>query len=225
MKSNLDIWAVQEEKEEIFTALEQIKGGLSIIYDKVACEMMIGSNNITNRLFDLFLYNEESDTLIMVMKGSKASKEDMIHYLEQHNLKYVEVTFLEEDVDNQISEKKEEVEVPELWFARDAYVLDDALDSSLERNVNSAVIMPNVMGDLSLFYTNIFGHIEVVDGRLFKGLVSLPDKLVLLVNQGDEKESISISTLEKKIEDKGFIYSIDESNDIRLSGSTNIRTR
>lgn len=225
MKSNLDIWAVQEEKEEIFTALEQIKGGLSIIYDKVACEMMIGSNNITNRLFDLFLYNEESDTLIMVMKGSKASKEDMIHYLEQHNLKYVEVTFLEEDVDNQISEKKEEVEVPELWFARDAYVLDDALDSSLERNVNSAVIMPNVMGDLSLFYTNIFGHTEVVDGRLFKGLVSLPDKLVLLVNQGDEKESISISTLEKKIQDRGFIYSIDESNDIRLSGSTNIRTR
>lgn len=225
MKSNLDIWAVQEEKEEIFTALEQIKGGLSIIYDKVACEMMIGSNNITNRLFDLFLYNEESDTLIMVMKGSKASKEDMIHYLEQHNLKYVEVTFLEEDVDNQISEKKEEVEVPELWFARDAYVLDDALDSSLERNVNSAVIMPNVMGDLSLFYTNIFGHTEVVDGRLFKGLVSLPDKLVLLVNQGDEKESISISTLERKIQDKGFIYSIDESNDIRLSGSTNIRTR
>lgn len=225
MKSNLDIWAVQEEKEEIFTALEQINGGLSIIYDKVACEMMIGSNNITNRLFDLFLYNEESDTLIMVMKGSKASKEDMIHYLEQHNLKYVEVTFLEEDVDNQISEKKEEVEVPELWFARDAYVLDDALDSSLERNANSAVIMPNVMGDLSLFYTNIFGHTEVVDGRLFKGLVSLPDKLVLLVNQGDEKESISISTLEKKIQDKGFIYSIDESNDIRLSGSTNIRTR
>lgn len=225
MKSNLDIWAVQEAKEEIFTALEQIKGGLSIIYDKVACEIMIGSNNITNRLFDLFLYNEESDTLIMVMKGSKASKEDMIHYLEQHNLKYVEVTFLEEDVDNQISEKKEEVEVPELWFARDAYVLDDALDSSLERNVNSAVIMPNVMGDLSLFYTNIFGHTEVVDGRLFKGLVSLPDKLVLLVNQGDEKESISISTLEKKIQDRGFIYSIDESNDIRLSGSTNIRTR
>lgn len=225
MKSNLDIWAVQEEKEEIFTALEQIKGGLSIIYDKVACEMMIGSNNITNRLFDLFLYNEESDTLIMVMKGSKANKEDMIHYLEQHDLKYVEVTFLEEDVDNQISEKKEEVLAPELWFARDAYVLDDALDSSFERNVNSAVIMPNVMGDLSLFYTNIFGHTEVVDGRLFKGLVSLPDKLVLLVNQGDEKESISISTLEKKIQDKGFIYSIDESNDIRLSGSTNIRTR
>lgn len=224
MRSNLDIWAVQEDETEIQTALEQIKGGLSIIYDKVTCEMMIGSNNVQNRLFDLFLYNEESDTFIMVMKGSKASKEDMISYLEQHNLKYVEVTFLDDDIDN-ISDEKEEVDVPELWFARDTYVVEDAIDSSIERGVSTATIMSNVMGDLALFYTNNYGHTEVVDGRMFKGLVSLPDKIVMLVNQGDESKNIKLEDLEKIMLDKGLIYSIDESNDIKLDASANLKVR
>lgn len=224
MKSNLDIWAVQEDETEIQTALEQIKGGLSIIYDKVTCEMMIGSNNVQNRLFDLFLYNEESDTFIMVMKGSKASKEDMISYLEEHDLKYVEVTFLDDDIDNVIDEK-DKIEAPELWFARDAYVVEDAIDSSIERGVSTATIMPNVMGDLALFYTNNYGHAEVVDGRFFKGLISLPDKLVLLVNQGDENKNIKIDILEKILMDRKIIYSVDGANDIKLSGSENIRVR
>lgn len=224
MKSNLDIWAVQEDETEIQTALEQIKGGLSIIYDKVTCEMMIGSNNVQNRLFDLFLYNEESDTFIMVMKGSKASKEDMITYLEEHNLKYVEVTFLDDDIDN-ISDEKEKVDVPELWFARDTYVVEDAIDSSIERGVSTATIMPNVMGDLALFYTNNYGHTEVVDGRMFKGLVSLSDKIVMLVNQGNKSKNIKLEDLEKIMLDKGLIYSIDESNDIKLDTSANLRVR
>lgn len=224
MKSNLDIWAVQEDEKEMLTALEQIKSGLSIIYDNVACEMMIGSNNVTNRLFDLFLYNEDSDTFIMVMKGAKVNKEEMITYLDQHNLKYVEVTFLENDIDN-IQEEKEKVEAPELWFARDDYVINDALDSSIERGVNRATIMPNVMGDLSLFYTDNYGHAEVLDGRFFKGLVALPDKLVLLVNQGSEDENIKLDTLEKAIRDKGFIYTIDDCNDIELPRKKNIRVR
>lgn len=224
MKSNLDIWAVQEDETEIQTALEQIKGGLSIIYDKVTCEMMIGSNNVQNRLFDLFLYNEESDTFIMVMKGSKASKEDMISYLEEHNLKYVEVTFLDDDIDN-ISDEKEKVDVPELWFARDTYVVEDAIDSSIERGVSTATIMPNVMGDLALFYTNNYGHTEVVDGRMFKGLVFLSDKIVMLVNQGNKSKNIKLEDLEKIMLDKGLIYSIDESNDIKLDTSANLRVR
>lgn len=224
MKSNLDIWAVQEDETEIQTALEQIKDGLSIIYDKVTCEMMIGSNNVQNRLFDLFLYNEESDTFIMVMKGSKASKEDMITYLEEHNLKYVEVTFLDDDIDN-ISDEKEKVDVPELWFARDTYVVEDAIDSSIERGVSTATIMPNVMGDLALFYTNNYGHTEVVDGRMFKGLVSLSDKIVMLVNQGNKSKNIKLEDLEKIMLDKRLIYSIDESNDIKLDTSANLRVR
>lgn len=223
MKSNLDVWAVQEDETEIQTALEQIKGGLSIIYDKVACELMIGSNNVTNRLFNLFLYNEESDTFIMVMKGSKASKEDMISYLEQHNLKYVEVTFLE-DADKSFEEQAE-YSFPELWFARDEYVITEALDSSLERGVNTASIMPNVMGDLVLYYTDKYGDTEVIDGRLFKGLLSLPDKLVLLVNQGDDTRNIKIGSIEKIMLDKGFIYSVDESNDIKLSDGINLKVR
>jgi len=223
MKSNLDVWAVQEDETEIQTALEQIKGGLSIIYDKVACELMIGSNNVTNRLFNLFLYNEESDTFIMVMKGSKASKEDMISYLEQHNLKYVEVTFLE-DADKSFEEQAE-YSFPELWFARDEYVITEALDSSLERGVNTASIMPNVMGDLVLYYTDKYWDTEVIDGRLFKGLLSLPDKLVLLVNQGDDTRNIKIGSIEKIMLDKGFIYSVDESNDIKLSDGINLKVR
>ena len=53
----------------------------------------------------------------------------------------------------------------------------------------------------------------------------MPDKLVLLVNQGDDTRNIKIGSIEKIMLDKGFIYSVDESNDIKLSDGINLKVR
>lgn len=68
MQSNLDIWAVQDDPEEVITALDNIKTDNDIIlYTNALCKFQIGNENITSRQFDTFLYSEENDILVMLM--------------------------------------------------------------------------------------------------------------------------------------------------------------
>lgn len=177
MNSNLDIWAVQEDGSEIFTALDQIKSGVSIIYDNCVCNMSIGSNVIHCREFNTVIYNEESDVIILVMKTSSATKEDAIRYLSEKNLPFVEVTFMEQE------DRNDELDVPIIWFAREAYVLEDAIKDSVEKGEQSCTYYPIIKGDLKLNYINNNFAPEQVDGRLFRGLISFEDKIILLVSQ------------------------------------------
>ena len=63
MKSNLDVWAIQYYPEDVYTALNNIKEGINIIYSNCISELKIGNKKISNREFDTFLYNEESGIL------------------------------------------------------------------------------------------------------------------------------------------------------------------
>ncbi len=180
MRSNLDVWAIQFYPEELETALNQIKDGISIIYSNCTCNFKIGSQEIKNRQFDTFLYNEDSDVLIMLMRGGKATKKDMIKYLEEKGKEYYEVTFAEP-----IEEYESTDEISELWFAREKYVLEDAINDSKSRGINSCEFYPLVTGSLELGYVSNTDNPYSVDGRLFNGLVKFDDKLILIINQPD----------------------------------------
>ena len=155
MKSNLDVWAIQTDPTEIYTALEQVKDGISIIYSNCTCNFKIGSQEIKNRQFDTFLYNEESDVLIMLMRGGKATKEEY------------------ENTDD----------IDPIWFAREKYVLEDAINDSKSRGITSCEFYPFLTGSLNFGYISNSNNAYSIDGRLFRGLVKFDDKLVLIINQ------------------------------------------
>lgn len=178
MKSNLDCWAIQYYPEELKTALDQIKGGISIVYSNCTCKFKIGKQKITTRQFDTFLYNEESDVLIMLMRGGVASKEDIIKYLKENNKEYGEVAFAPS-----ITEYKDGNDIPEIWFAREEYVLQDALKDSVDKGIEDCEYYPLLSGSLELGYITNSNKKINVDGRLFKGLIKLGDKIILLINQ------------------------------------------
>ena len=178
MRSNLDVWAVQTDPTEIYTALEQVKDGISIIYSNCTCNFKIGSQEISTRQFDTFLYNEESDVLIMLMRGGKATKEDMIKYLEENGKEYYEVTFADS-----MDEYEDGNDVSVLWFSREKYVLEDAINDSKSKGINSCEYYPLTTGSLELGYISNTNKPYSVDGRLFNGVVKFEDKLVLIINQ------------------------------------------
>lgn len=183
MKSNLDVWAIQYFDEELYTALEQIKEGMNIIYSNCYCTFTIGDKEIKSRQFDTFLYNEESDILIMLMRGGKVTKDDIIKYLDEHDKEYSEVTFAPsiafyDDGDN----------VPELWFAREEYVLVDAIRDSISKNIFNCQFYPTISSELSLNYISNNGTKEEIDGRLFNGIIVLDDKIILIINQQNNND-------------------------------------
>ena len=222
MKSNLDVWAIQYFPNELYTALNQIKGGTNIIYSNCTCNFKIGNEEISTRQFDTFLYNEESDILIMLMRGGKATKEDMIKYLEENNHEYYEVTFIP------MEDKYEDGnDISELWFARERYVLEDALDDSIDKGVQSCEYYPLLNGSLELGYISNSNDSFDIEGRLFQGLIKTDDKIVLIINQKDnidvngKDRNLNYKEILEVINSKGFNCTVITDSEPELRNKTN----
>ncbi len=179
MKSNLNVWAIQHNPEELEKALKQIKKGFNYIYSNCIFTIQLGNQEIKSRQFDTFLYNRKSDSLIMLMRNGLVNKEDIIKYLTLHNRVFGEITFTNlEDINYEDSN-----ELPELYFVREKKMVVEAIKDSLKKGNNYCEYYPNLIGRFYLNYlTKDLNKIDI-DGRLIKGLIQLGDKIILLINQ------------------------------------------
>lgn len=180
--SNLDIWAIQNDKEEFHDALKNVTSSRNnILFRNCLCTFKIEETDI-NVLFDTMFYSEDSDVLILLKQNGALSSYELIEELDKRNIFYNQVIFEDNDFTNDI-----DYNVKPIWFAREKYVLNDALKDSKENGFNKCVYYPNVTGNLSMEYLTKTIEREKVDGRDFKGLIELEDKLILLVNQNDKR--------------------------------------
>ncbi len=224
MNSNLDVWAIQSLPSELKTALDNIKTDNDIIiFTNVLSNFNLGGEKIVSRQFDTFLYSEENDILLMLMRGGEVIANDIRSYLDNKGFVYHEVSFAP------ISEKHEDDKtIPELWFAREEYVVDDAFADSISRTNNRGFdYFPFLEGSLSLGYTTDVESDDLnyldedkeaefqVDGRLFRGLIRLEDKLILLINQGD-KRNVTAESVNKIAKKYGFSCTVLENKDFSL---------
>ena len=183
MNSNLDVWAIQSNPEELRIALDNLKSDNDILlYTNLLCSFKIGEDNIIPRQFDTILYSEENDLLVILMRDGKVSLDDIKDYLDIKKMKYNEVNF-----SPSIANYEEQYLMPELWFAREKSVVDDAFADSIKINETTICeYYPFLTGELEFDYlTNDCARKSKIDGRLFKGVIKLNDKLIFLINSID----------------------------------------
>lgn len=212
MDMNLDVWAIQYYKEELQNALANIKkeSRENILFTNCLSNLRIGSNNINTTKFDTVLFSKDSDTLILLMKDGEAKAADIKKYLLENDIIFHEVNFAFEDQ----SENKDTLK--ELWFAREKYVLDDALNDSKNKGINSCTYYPNVTGELELKYQTNNKKIENLAGIMnIKGIINFEDKNVLLI---DNQSEININAIQifKSLSDGGVSVNVDLDNDISI---------
>lgn len=206
--SNLDIWAIQNVKEEINDALENVtSSSTNILFRNCLCTFKIEETDI-NVLFDTMFYAEDSDTLILLMRNGTLTSEELINELEERNIFYHEVNFDDNDFTYEADSNAKPI-----WFAREKYVLDDALKDSKENGFTKCNYYPNVTGTLSMEYLTSTLDTEKVDGRDFKGLLELEDKLILLVNQND-KRNLDMRGVFQVTESVGIMTNVNTSRDV-----------
>lgn len=206
--TNLDIWAIQFYGNELYNALSNIKKeGPNILFTNCMSQLKIGKNNIISRQFDTCLYSEENDLLILLMRDGEKTSQDIRDYLNERGIPFHEVIF-----SNLEDKYKNDPEVPELWFAREKYVLEDAIKDSKEKNNYSCVFYPNVNSKLSIRYHNERELSIPLDKRLFKGLIKFDDKLVLMINQGDVR-NMNTQDIISTLMSHGLIIDIDYSKE------------
>jgi len=202
MKSDLDVWAIQKYKDETKKALENVKKDSlgNILYLNCICKFTIGKKKIENRTFDACFYSEESDTVIFFARDM-ISENEIEQYLEDAGVKYTIIRFL----DRQENDYKNDDEFPEIWFARESYVLEDALDDSIKKGDTFCEYKPDIESSISLSYRDTQGEKHEIEGRLCKGMIMIGDKMILIIKQRDYR-NMNEEDVRKVLDKKGIKY-------------------
>ena len=202
-KNILDIYAVQGISEELPFALDNIKTDDAIIFENAIIELKIDEEKIMDKIFCCVIYSEESDVMIMIMKNSPVTSEDAKNYLDSKGIKYHTVTFIEDE-----HEYETEVTTPEIWFARDSQVVEEAVCDSKSKSLESLTFTfnPETKSRLKFhFLTSAEKNKITFDGKIrFKGMIKLEDKIVLLVDQEDITDKSIKKSVIKILKKHGF---------------------
>ena len=228
MNRNLDVWAIQKYPKELYTALENVKTdtGDLILFTNLECNFELNGKRV-KRNFDTSLYYDAgngNDALILLMKDGIATADQIREYLEKEQLKYHEVSFskdltkeLAEEFDISYTEAQADENIPELWFAREEYVLRDALNDSIEQGNTTCDYYPLLQGFLNLNYsTNSIPFNYNVDGRKILGVIALEDKMILLINNGNDDRNISPFQAHRIMEELGVSVNIHSDSEFNI---------
>lgn len=228
MNRNLDVWAIQKYPKELYTALENVKTdtGDLILFTNLECNFELNGKRV-KRNFDTSLYYDAgngNDALILLMKDGIATSDQIREYLEKEQLKYHEVSFskdltkeLAEEFDISYTEEQDDENIPELWFAREEYVLRDALNDSIEQGNTTCDYYPLLQGFLNLNYSaNSIPFNYNVDGRKILGVIALEDKMILLINNGNDDRNISPFQAHRIMEELGVSVNIHSDSEFNI---------
>lgn len=228
MNRNLDVWAIQKYPKELYTALENVKTdtGDLILFTNLECNFELNGKRV-KRNFDTSLYYDAgngNDALILLMKDGIATSDQIREYLEKEQLKYHEVSFskdltkeLAEEFDISYTEEQDDENIPELWFAREEYVLRDALNDSIEQGNTTCDYYPMLQGFLNLNYSaNSIPFNYNVDGRKILGVIALEDKMILLINNGNDDRNISPFQAHRIMEELGVSVNVHSDSEFNI---------
>lgn len=212
MNSNLDVWAIQSDKSEMYTALDQIKkDGDVIIYTNLVCEFNVGNELVKSREFDKIVVSDQNDFLAMFMRKGPVTKQDICEYLDSKGIRYTEITF-----EPSITDFNDDNLIMPIWMARESYVLEDALNDSIECGDINFDYYPELPSDIELGYLTSRERVRYsVDGRSFMGALISSNKIILLVSQGSEG-NLSVSDTISILEKYGINYSIRKNEEFTL---------
>lgn len=228
MNRNLDVWAIQKYPKELYTALENVKTdtGDLILFTNLECNFELNGKRV-KRNFDTSLYYDAgngNDALILLMKDGIATSDQIREYLEKEQLKYHEVSFskdltkeLAEEFDISYTEEQADENIPELWFAREEYVLRDALNDSIKQGNTTCDYYPLLQGFLNLNYSaNSIPFNYNVDGRKILGVIAVEDKMILLINNGNDDRNISPFQAHRIMEELGVSVNIHSDSEFNI---------
>lgn len=160
----------------------------------------------------------------MLMQDGTVTKEDAIKLLEEKQLPIGEVSFQEPEYKYEQTD-----EMPELWFAREKYVLEDAIKDSVEKEEYACEYFPNVGGTIDFGFLTRSEKYGKIDGRVIKGVIKFNDKMILIINQKGNKDefgnnrNLSPKKVIETLKQLGITYTINKSIDLEEKGYSYVK--
>lgn len=178
--TNYDIWAIQQYPQEIVNAIDGLEDSQdNILYNNCRSYLRIGDRKLKIQ-FDTALFCEDKERLILLKRDGNLTPDMLRMILDEKKIPYNEVTFLE-------GQPVQQDELKEIWFARDKYVLDDALRESRDKGIDVCEYYPDLGGRLELRYTDDDGHYVTFYKQSIRGAMILEDKIIILMGRGNKR--------------------------------------
>ena len=196
------MWTVQNNEEELINALNNIKTNDAIIFENAYICLTIDNEIVSNIVYDTAIFSEKSDIVILILKDSGITSNDAKNCLEKNGIKYNLVSFVKEEQCAELNKS------PEVWFARDSYVVADALDNSIAKNSSRYYSFDRTVESV-LDFKFISSYNEnfrpSFDTRIpFTGKITLDDKIIL-ITRAVFRAGKKLEAIENILNKKGFI--------------------
>ena len=177
--SNYDIWAIQHQPEEVYNAIEGLENSKdNTLFTNCRSYLRVGEKKLYVQ-FDTVFISEDSDRLIMLQKDGKVTPDAFRTILNDNHIPYNEVQFMK-------TESLPQEETKEIWFAREKYVLEDALKDSTAKGVDTCTYYPNLSGRLEFRYPVSEEEFAPFERQAIRGAMLLEDKIILLMSNSKE---------------------------------------
>ena len=178
--TNYDIWAIQNNPEEVYQAVAGLENSQdNLLYNNLRSSIRVGDRKLQVR-FDTALFCGEEERLILLMKNGKLSREEFKSILIEKNIPFNEITFLE-------TQPVVQDDLKEIWFAVDRFVLDEALLDSRSKGIDVCEYYPDLGGVLELRFLSGEGRYQTLHKQPIRGAMLLDDKIVLLLSQSHKR--------------------------------------
>ena len=210
----LDVWAIYRDPEHVLDALKIIldnKEKLSkplTLFTNCTSSFIIDGVKV-DRYMDTLICSEDADIALCLssaryydedLGGVISATPDIIaKFLDKHDISYEIVVGKpqKDDIDNPI--------IPEIWMAREKYVLEDSIDESKAKGCTDCCFYTDTNATLSMGYYLNDGTYKEIWGLNYSGLIETGNSWTFLINEGDER-NISIGDAKKILDDKGLTY-------------------
>ncbi len=172
--SNYEIRVINDRPEDVLNAIKGIKDSEdNTMYNNCISYLRVGEKVLYIQ-FGAALLSEDKDKLILLVKDGLITSEEFRKLLDNKNIPYNEITFMESMPLSQNVDKK-------IWFAREEGILREALRDSKEKGIDECNYYPGIHGRFELRYPSESKPVPFIR-QAIKGAITLEDKIILLMS-------------------------------------------
>lgn len=213
--SKLDVWGIYRDSEHVLDALKIILKHRNEITEEEPLTLFVNCTSSfivdgkkIGRYMDTLICSREADTALCLSSARytdedlgeiSATPEDIARFLDKYNIPYQIVTGepQKDDIDDP--------NIPEIWMAREKYVLEDSLEESKQKGCTDCVIYPETRAKLSMGYNLKDGSYREIWGVRFRGLIETDNSWTFLIDEQDER-NLSVEEAKKIVGERGLEY-------------------
>lgn len=178
MTNNYDIKLLNNKREieRVFWNFDV--RGLHILFTKVLIDLKLGQSSFFIPYDTAFISNRNELLLLL----NEKDQEKFIKKLDEMNISFHEIDFQEETYEYKPPQKNKKI-----IFVRGIKSLRETLVDSKKHNRNECIYYPRVKGKLNLKYYLRDDSKEELISKEVKGLIEFDDRIVLCLNQKENR--------------------------------------